>query len=352
MTRKATPPSELPIEHPDTTTTGESVLSLPALDGRTVLGFLAALGTSRLLRTVLPTSRIRLSWSRENASALLHSPLPDLDAVVDMLYGIVLSIPEGGVLPGLPADLPPRGEAPDRLRLPRADWRFYAESVFEATGDAGERWLSCLITDLSTDRDNLVQFGVFTATSGKQSSRTMLEKPLALVRENPQFLFEAFTSWRRVPGVSGEYLDHRVLFDAADAPDGTSAERGVPGATWLALMSYPLLRTTVTRQHPTSSGWQPLGPTQADHRLVWPLWSRPLDNSAAVTLLEHPLLEGVAPGRPEEPRAAALEKLSIFWINHAERRLVPDRQFAGVLAPTTQMPTSRPSRRVHRRGPR
>jgi hypothetical protein len=169
----------------------------------------------------------------------------------------------------------------------------------------------------------------------------MLEKPLAQVRKDPGLLREAMVAWRRYPGVTGEYLDHRVLFDAVDAPDGKPAERGVPGATWLALMAYPLLRTTATGGEPMSTGWQEFG-RRAGRRMVYPLWSSPLDPAAVKAVLSHPVLAGAEPGAP--PPAATL--LSVFWIGHAGRRRIPGRNFAGVLAPITgpARPTAQGSR--------
>ena len=156
--------------------------------------------------------------------------------------------------------------------------------------------------------------------------RSMLQFPLEFVRSRPEVLREALNRWRRYPGVSGEYLDHRVLFDAVDAADGKSAERGVPGATWLALMAYPLLLTTGTGTRSsggggqvTSTGWQDLSSREDRWRLVYPLWSAPLDIHAVRTLLSHEILGRAAPGSP--PPGADL--LSVFRICHAHRRSSP-----------------------------
>lgn len=305
-----------------------TALPLPALDGESPLGFLAALGVLRLLTD--HTSRpARLAWSRETGTAVLHDTDHDIDSLVTELAGIVAAVPEGGVLPGLSPDFPPLGEAPDKLRLQRHDLSAYAARVCGIDGDAAERWLGSLVTDLSVDDKQRADISLYAAPSGKQSMRTMLEKPLALVRRNPELLKEALVAWRRYPGVSGEYLDHRVLYDATDSPTGKSAERGVPGATWLALMSYPLMRTTATAE-PVTTCWQDLG-RRTGKRMIYPLWSEPLDPDGIQALLSHPVLDRAGPGKP--PAAAAL--LSIFRVHHAERRRLPGRTFAGVLTPTT-----------------
>jgi len=311
-------------------------LALPALDGRTPLGFLAALGVLRLVAEHTEHTP-RLAWSTRDFTAVLHDAHDDLDALVDDLVTVVRSIPASGVLAGLSPDFPPPGEAPDKLRLPRPELRAYATRVSESDGAGAEAWLASLVTDLSVDDKQRADISLFAAPSGKQSMRTMLEKPLARVRAEPSVLREALTAWRRYPGVSGEYLDHRVLFDAVDAPDGKPAERGVPGGTWLALMAYPLLRTTAIGSEPVTTCWQNLG-RRPGRRMVYPLWWQPLTAEAVKALLSHPVLERAEPGAASR-RA---EMLSVFWVCHAERRRIPGRTFAGVLTPTTR-PVRTPS---------
>ena len=313
-----------------------TALPLPALDGRAPLGFLAALGVLRLVTEHTGHSGARLAWSRRDGTAVLHDAHADIDSLVTALTAVLADIRPDGVLPGLRADFPPPGEAPDKLRLTRPELRKYAARVADTDGEAGERWLTALVTDLSVDDRQRADIGLFTAPSGRQSMRTMLEKPLALLRANPDLLREALLGWRRYPGVTGEYLDHRVLFDAVDAPSGKPAERGVPGATWLALMSYPLMRTTAIGAQPMTTCWQDFGRRDGGLRMVYPLWSAPLDPAAVQALLSHPVLRGAAADRL--PPGATL--LSVFWVGHAARRRIEGRNFAGVLTPVSP-PTRR-----------
>lgn len=306
-------------------------IALPALDGRTALGFLAALGTLRLL-TDQVSDDCRLSWSPEDATALLNSAtFADVEQVAAALSDVVRGLATDQVIPGLPAGLPPPGEAPDRLRLTRSELRRLVKQL-RSEGDVAaiDGWLASLVTDLSVDGQGRAAITLFAAPSGKQSMRTMLEKPLRLMRASPAFLLEALTHWRRVPGYTGEYLDHRVLFDAADAPDGRPSERGVPGATWLALMAYPLLRTTsADGSGPVSTGW-----ARESGRLVfhWPLWRPALDVAAVRVLLEHPVVVGPAGDKSTTARAQQAA-LGIFFVGRAGRRRIEGRNFAGVLAP-------------------
>lgn len=310
-------------------------LGLPALDGRTPLGFLAALGVLRLVAEATGAP-VTVSWSPRDCTAILGGTDGNVDDVVATLQGVVASIPERGVLPGLPADFPPPGAAPDRLRLLRRDYRAYAESL---TGPAADSWLASLVTDLALDDKGRAGISLFAAPSGKQSMRTMLEKPLEFIRRQPDVLREALVSWRRYPGVTGEYLDNKVLYDAADAPDGEPRERGVPGATWLALMAYPLLRTSGLRGKPVTTGWQSTGAHSGSRRFVYPLWSLPMPLPSVVALLDHPVLADAEPG----PAPAAARVLSIFQICGANRQQITGRNFAGVLTPLPPA-TRRPAR--------
>ena len=314
-------------------------LRLVALDGRKPLGFLAALGVLRLVTEHLGHPA-RLSWSADDCTAVLSDTFQEVDGLVQGLHDVVASIDPDGVIPNESPVFPPPGEAPDGLRLPRPRFRQYVDGL---GSQEQERWVASLVTDLSLDDhkpDRRADITLFAAPSGKQSMRTMLEKPLAIVRKNPEVLREALVQWRRYPGVTGEYLDHQVLFDAADAPDGKSSERGVPGATWLALMSYPLMLTSAQGDEPVTTCWQNLG-RRGGRRLVYPLWSEPMELAAVQTLLTHPVLRCAQPGIQLSGAAKPARVLSVFWIGHARRRPIPGRTFAGVLAPTDE-PVSAP----------
>ena len=211
-----------------------NIVVLPALDGRKPLGFLAALGLTRLLE-VHTDDQPRLAWSPTDGAARLHTGRTSIDDIVDALEGVLAAIPEGGVLPGVPIGMPPLGAAPDGLRLPPKQLRALVGHLAPAPTVEVDAWLSSLVTDLSLDEKGRCDISLMAAPSGTQSMRTMLEKPLAFVRREPACLREALLGWRRRVGYTGEYLDHQVLFDGADSGVGKSQERGVPGATWLAL---------------------------------------------------------------------------------------------------------------------
>ena len=322
-----------------------TTVTLPALDGRDPLGFLASLGILHIITLLYPTST-KLAFSDETGAAVLHSPLADTDAIAAALGEAVARIGEGCVIEGSGTEFPLRkpnrkqaretgASQKDPMRVPRSEFRdgLYAKVADLASATALD-WLSVLVTDLGINKEGHAALTPFNAPSGQQSLWTFFEKPLAAVRREPSWLREALTGWRRVDNFSGEYLDHRVLRSAAEHPSGKSIEAGVPGATWLAIQALPLLRLTGDGRNPKSTLWHRVGQRTM---MIWPLWRLPLDEDAVRVLIEHPLLRPTTTGngqqaRPQVSRSKLLP-LGVFEVCGAERLTIEGRKSAGVLAP-------------------
>ena len=309
---------------------GATATELPALDGRDPLGFLAALGLLSVLTASGTTAR--LAWSADTGCAVLHTALEGTGAIAAVLADAVAAIGDGCVIggaePGFP--LPKQGTGSDPMRVRREDFRGLADR----TGPGALRWLAVLVTDLAADRAGRAALTPYVAPSGQQSLRTFFGKPLTAVRDEPTRLAEALTSWRRADGFTGEYLDHRVLRNAADHPSGRSAEAGVPGATWLATQALPLLHLTGDGHRAAATLWHRLGRRQV---MIWPLWKPALDIHAVDALLAHPLLRPQrdnADAAPVVPRAA-LAPLGVIDVYGAERQAIEGRKNSGALAPVT-----------------
>lgn len=313
-------------------------VSMPALSGSSPLGILAAIGVLRLLSD-FTVEEPRLSWSPSQLTAVLHSSHPNLESIAASLLSIVERIDDGALLPGVGAGFPPPGAAPDGLRADQARLRATREALLHgkttAESTEAERWMASLVTDLATDDKGRVAISQYTAPTGKQSMATMLEKPLALVRKEPDYLRQALMLWRRVPGVTGENLDHRALWDATEDAAGKPSMRGVPGATWLALMSYPLFRTTAVSGRPISSGWHSTrqrGRRMQELRL--PVWTAPITTAGVTALIEHPALAQCTNLETGEfGLTPALRTLGVVHVCRARRYQPPGGQSAGVLTP-------------------
>jgi hypothetical protein len=304
-------------------------VELPALDGRSPLGFLAALGLLNLLNGIT-TGPARLSFSPASGTAVLHSPLASLDEIARQLEAIAAAAADDAAIAGVDARFPlPAGTGADPMRRPRDSYRHLAAEIRQIDARAAGYWLPHLLTDLAIDSNGRAALTPYTAPSGKQNLRTFFHKPLHEVRASPGQIREALAGWRRVEGFTGEYLDHHVLNAAADDPAGRAgAESGVPGATWLATMALPLLRITGDGQNITATLWHR---TERRHVMIWPLWRNHLDRPAVQTLIEHPSLIPADPA--PAVRRTAWPALGIFSVCAAERQQIPGRKFPGVLAP-------------------
>jgi hypothetical protein len=311
-------------------------LHLPALDGRDPLGFLASLGILRLLAE--DGVDVRLSFSEQTATAILHGPYGSAAELAAVLQGVVARNPDS-VIPGVPAGFPrPKvgTKGSDPMRVGRDEYRAHVETVRQSIGQLALRWQAAIATDLARGDESKVILTPFFAPSGQQTVRSFFEKPMIMIRREPERLLEALTAWRRVPGVTGEYLDHRVLRSKADHPRGESAEIGVPGATWLAIMALPLLRLTGDGTSARSTLWRRLPGRQAV--MVWPVWRLPLDLAAVVTLIEHPdITIDLVDGQYVTDRTT-WSALGVFAVAGATRRPVEGRKSSGVLTPVTVIP--------------
>lgn len=307
-------------------------VELPALDGRSSLGFLAALGLLNVL-SWLEQYPVRLSFSDEHGTAVIHSTLQSLDEIVAKLEAFVETSAKDSALVGLDPRFPPHpGTGADPLRRPRDEYRQLVAQISKIDSVAGSMWLPHLVTDMAVDEKGRADNTPFAAPSGKQSWRSFFSNPLSAVRNNPAYICEALSGWRRVKGVTGEYLDHHVINSSADDPEGKSAERGVPGATWLATMALPLLRLTGDGSNASATLWHQFGRRSF---ITWPLWRQPLGVRAVQALIEHPSLSPWPADGELAVSSAAFGPLGVFAVYGAERQRISGRNFAGVLAPVS-----------------
>jgi hypothetical protein len=309
-------------------------LPLPALDGRDPLGFLAALGVIHFTTEHLDP-QARLSFDEHSAEAILHSRFTTCDELANDLTTLIHTNPVATAIPGLPANFPPAKvgtKGSDPVRVPRHRYPELVATTRTTSGDKAVRWLSVIASDLGVDNNGRAALTPYTAPSGQQTLRSFFQTPGTLVRQQPTYIQQALTGWRRVTGVTGEYLDHRVLRSRADHPTGEDrAELGVPGATWLATMALPFLRLTGDGTTITATLWR----THPGHRptMTWPLWRPPLNPTAIITLLEHPSINLAPTNGKLTANTTTWPALGIFTIAAAQRRTTEGRKNAGVLVP-------------------
>jgi hypothetical protein len=303
-------------------------VEIPALDGRSPLGFLAALGLLNLLNDA-STRPAGLSFTQSEGTAVIYSHLASIEEVAEQLTAIAAVGADGAAITGVDPRFPLRaGAGADPMRRPRDSYRELAAEMQRLDPRAADHWLPHLLTDLAVDQQGRADLTPFTAPSGKQNLRTFFANSLQQVRANPARIHEALEGWRRVDRVNGEYFDHHAINSAADDTLGTSIERGVPGATWLATMALPLLRATGDGRNVAATLWHRTG---RRHIMIWPLWRQPLTALAVQALIEHPCLIPADPA--PAVRRTDWPALGIFGVYGAERQHIPGRKFPGVLAP-------------------
>lgn len=317
-------------------------LSLPALDGRDPLGFLAALGIVRLLSSA--NEAVTLSFDPMLATARLRGPTSLTDLVV-RLVEIIDSLPQGSLMKGLPPALVPPPSGDDFIDPARLTVSQFEDSVAHASSAEERSWIRSLWTDLGSAETGLCAVTPFYAPTGRQTLRTALEKSAELVFADPgRLLRETIESWRRVNGFTGENLDYRAVRSAAEQPDGSPLMSGVPGATWLALSSIPLFPMGGDGVTPKTLRWQRLrfdGQRGTRLSFSWPIWSSGIDADGIAALLAHSAVDRAATfavGGPAEPRDKGrvrdqLRALSIERVVVARRRQLPGGKSAGVLVP-------------------
>ena len=138
-------------------------------------------------------------------------------------------------------------------------------------------------------------------------------------------------SWRRSVGFTGENLDIKALEEAAESQSGSSAPRGVAGATWLAWAALPLFRISGDGATSNTVGWKTRarGPSSS----AWPLWSTPLDLDGIAVLLDHPTV--AEPVRDdaahEKKRRERLRALGVFAVVTSVRRQTAAGKSDGIL---------------------
>lgn len=289
-----------------------NVIELPALDGRRVLGFLAALGALRILTLDGGLPDVLLSFNPATYAARLHSDQTgDIDDIVGRLRDALPAVDDDSYLDGVAAPLPldamygPKEGPDDKMRMTPDALRKRYEQWAPDGSDPGrlDAWLSSLITDIVLEEPPKSKGAPLTrrtpllAPFARQTTRSSFRYAISncVGKRKLDHIKAALTGWRRVDGYTGEYFDDQAMLDSTDSPIANGAERGAPGATWLALMALPFFLTTGYVRRDGSIGLAATGwnraPGSTQDAFAWPLWSEAIDLEAIAVLLSHPAVQ-------------------------------------------------------------
>jgi hypothetical protein len=287
-------------------------VEMPALIGDDPLGFLAALGVLRLAVDELGWDAT-LAWPSgpRNGAILSNTPTDaTADSLVERLSEVAATTLQVGRLIPSVDGFPPlktETEGSDPVKDLSFDERNALAIASGFAGDDGRMtgWLLATFSLGATPMPKSDARDRLTAGFVRPTGQVTFDRSLrsGLKDATADHLSEALHGWVRRDGVTGHYFDQRAIRDefVGMHTSGQMKNAGVPGASWLALMALPMFpvrtndrlkaATVAFRKRPRQPG-----------RLVWPIWSSPLDITGVRALLDHPDLQRL--GRDHEAEAA------------------------------------------------
>jgi CRISPR-associated endonuclease/helicase Cas3 len=288
---------------------------LRGIDGANPLGFLAALGTLRVLTGAWPDRHVRLSW-RQHAGA--WRPVIHADGPVDAA-SLLVTVAQGlhtrfGDHPAVVArQLRAKGVSPlDAAGLRR----LFRESTGTASGQgpATVEWLACLASDCGEDKPNQLQvvrrdyFLENLRNIVEGTTREHLRRTLLLPWDYADSLDNQSLHWD--PSEDRRY----ALQWHQPSGDPTRRSGGMLGANRLAMEALPLHPIIVADGALVTVGFT--GTTTTNTRWTWPIWDAPVPLAVIGSLLRHAALQDA------RPRLADLEPAGMVAACRSRRILV------------------------------
>ena len=266
-------------------------LPLPALQGSSLLGFLAALGAFRTLATLPETSEVRMRWIPGGSSyyPVLQLPISgDRDSVVEKLHSALHGL-AGHYVMTVDKD----------LKIPRANFRKLAtkaaEDFLSHTDSNAASMVAAFGCDAVCNDVGTIEDTGFRTMSGA-GHQHFLEFMNVLAKETTaEQLHEAlFGPWQyrdSSPTMRWDAEDDRRYALRWDEPSKDPV-RTVRGANLLAIAALPLFPVVPTSGTTVATtGFSGRG--SRDTFVTWPIWSEWLFTDAVRSCLAMPELQVV-----------------------------------------------------------
>lgn len=263
--------------------TSSTELTLPALQGSSLLGFLAALGAFRTLATLPETSEVRMRWVPSGGSfcpVLLLPPPVEPGLVVEILHAALRCLAGHYVL-----------TVDKDLKIRRAIFRELAtkatEDFLSHTDPAAASMVAAFGCDAVCNDEGLIEDTGFRTMSGA-GHQHFLEFMKVLAKETTtEQLHEAlFGPWRyrdSSPTMRWDAEDDRRYALRWDEPSKDPV-RTVRGANLLAIAALPLFPVVPTSSTTVATtGFSGRG--SRDTFVAWPIWTGWLSLDAVRSLL-------------------------------------------------------------------
>lgn len=263
-------------------------LVLSGIDGSNPLGFLAALGTFRVISKAIGNEGpIQFAWKEHHGGwrPTIHSPDFELseDWLLDLLVDQLACTPAEHPALRLSDELAARNIQPVAIRDTYA--QFSRSAHLEDREDAD--WLSCngsevakvdSISQLQTTRRDYHAINVTGLLT--QTQRDHLKRSL-------------FTAWDYSDPIAGLSLHLEPREDRRHAyqwhmPSGDPTRKtsgGMVGANRLALEAWPLFQSLPKGEKLTTVGFR--GTRASNTQFYWPIWTHPVSISVLPSLLGH-----------------------------------------------------------------
>lgn len=260
-------------------------LLLEGLDGGNLLGFMAAIGT---LRLVSRTERITMSWEERSGVWTPHlMGVKSQDGLLDMLESALV-------------DSSPAFDMADDLKINASDFRKYAqESLVEAS--LGDRAHADFVAAFGCDaianaKTRIIQDTRFRTMSGA-SNQHFLKTMRVLVKETKRHHLRTslFKRWQYMDGKPNLRWDPQD--DRRHALRWTNPSndelRTMRGANRLAIEALPMFPTAPIKGKLRTTGF-----SQLDNvTFTWPIWNVPLGVDTVRSLLGLAALQECQPDR-------------------------------------------------------
>ena len=294
--------------------------TLHGIDGSNPQGFLAALGTLRVL-SELRGDEVRLAWRNEG---YWRPVLYGVGGVEEIAGAIMEDLSSWGDEPALALAYVKEGDGSGQrvplgsknaiqdLKPPHSVQRDLFDRAAERAA-AGQtrtaRLVSCLGTDVALDNSGFIKPTAFHFTAGQQQFLKMVcELRDGLRAQDVRVALEGPWAYdSKLPSLSWSGTGQRTW--ALRASDPSKDKRGsCPGAEWLAFIGlsfFPCVprerrvETTCVR-----GGWK-------SSVLTWPLWIAPTHASVVSSVLQTPNLEALTSHQRNARRIGAVFQAAI-----------------------------------------
>ena len=252
----------------------------PGLPASWVTAWLAAVGV-----TVLD-ERIRLHWTVDGKPVAILS-----SAHIDIVDALVESWPSKELLDNLPIAERWKETAPVKRKVPV---KAFSQRVREARGHLYSWTLSSTMTDLSVDKDGLVEHAPFDP-AGPGSTKWLHHR---LVKLQKYFEISETRIRDSLMGTAIRVKSNGLGFDSSRL--GSSSDHTDPlidpileTLAFFGLRMFPVRGNGIdqrldrgTNTGKRQRGWWASSPRRNDLRFHWPAWSQPLDFTGIDALMD------------------------------------------------------------------